>query len=70
MATIVLVRGDDWEGLYVDGQLHTQGHSIDARHVLNLIGGRAVYLSPPQDNALRDRGSLPAKLDDVFTLGT
>lgn len=28
MKKLVLVLGDDWEGLYVDGALATQGHRV------------------------------------------
>lgn len=34
MTEVVITRGDDWEGLYIDGVLYYQGHSITAYEVL------------------------------------
>ena len=48
MIKITLVsNGDDWEGLYVDGELVVEGHSITARDMANALGAdmENVYVS-------------------------
>lgn len=69
MSEIVLVRADDWEGLYVDGTLLSENHSIDPHVILDLVGGKCVYLTSAQDKALCDRGALPAMLAGLKELG-
>lgn len=68
MAVMVLVRADDWEGLYVDGKLVTEGHSIDLMEGIVLAiehkvrGIRTVWCDIPW---IRDQGNLPQNLADV-----
>ena len=62
---IVLVRADDWEGLYVDGLLQSENHSVDPRVLLDLVGGSVVYLTSSQDKALCDVGRFPPALCDL-----
>lgn len=68
---VVLVMGDDWEGLYVDGQLQAEGHSLSPMRVLRALGNS---LDPMLLNAegviaddewLSDVGTLPMALSDV-----
>lgn len=69
MSEIVLVRANDWEGLYVDGALISENHSIDPHTILDLVGGKCIYLTSAQDHGLCDRGALPATLADLKELG-
>jgi hypothetical protein len=54
----------DWEGLYFDGRLVTQNHSIDAGEVLSLIGYDVTYVSA---SAEETGGRFPDRLEDVVT---
>jgi hypothetical protein len=61
---IDIVSGDDWEGLYVDGVLVYESHTLTVGRVLRGIGVEFTYVAPdPQ--WLEERGSLPDRLDDV-----
>lgn len=35
---LTLVWADDWEALYVDGVLKTQGHSLSPSHIFEATG--------------------------------
>lgn len=63
---ITWVMGDDWSGLYVDGERKIQGHSITARDVFEAlnISPTVVY---PDEKWLEDIGSLPSQLTAVRT---
>lgn len=59
------VYADDWCGLYVDGKLEYEGHSLDPYHVF-------VALKLPfnefavNEDWLCDEGRLPENLEDVL----
>lgn len=59
-----LVRGDYWEGLYIDGKLVTEGHEISLAEFAQLLGldfeRKCANL-----NWLETRGSLPDSLKKV-----
>lgn len=60
-----LVRGDDWCGLYVDGILKFEGHSIRPEAIVEeYMGGTVV---DADEEWLEKRGRLPAKLSHVKT---
>ena len=61
---ITLVRADDWEGVYFDGELVHQHHSIDVEDILQLLDIKVDRVHPDQ-NWLDRRGSLPKRLRDV-----
>lgn len=61
---IVLVVGDDWEGLYVNGQLAVEGHSLTVRDVCACIGIELQTRGCDED-WLHDEGALPIELGDV-----
>jgi hypothetical protein len=57
---------DDWEGLYVDGKL------VEERHTIRLCDlAKAVGLDYEEDEVryewLAERGSLPGRYEDVQT---
>lgn len=68
MAKLTHVIGNDWEGLYLDGELIAQNHSLSARDVLDAIvmssdfGLSRVGWDPQQED---DYGQLPDHLEDV-----
>lgn len=74
MARVCLALGDDWDGLYIDGKLVEQGHSIQPAEAM-----RAVLndITPPLTRGdvevrevdyswLEDRGSLPDEISEVI----
>lgn len=61
---ILVSNGDDWEGLYVNGKLVQQDHSLSARDVLSLIGIDIEQRWVSYDYTA-ERGNLPDKLADI-----
>jgi hypothetical protein len=61
---VVIVGGDDWEGIYIDGKLVREGHSIDSDDVLEALGIDYVSRGVNQE-WLEEMGSLPDNLSDV-----
>jgi hypothetical protein len=61
---IVGSSSGDWYGLYRDGKLLTEGHSLDVEEVLSLLGFDVSQKEAAED-WLEDRGDLPKKLKDV-----
>ena len=64
MAKVTYVQGDDWEGVYIDGKLEIEGHSIDFREVLDKMGVQVESISA-DCNWLHERGRLPDNLSEV-----
>ena len=67
---ITVVKGDDWEALYIDGQKKAEGHSIpdwEFMQALNDAGFEFDYETPwVKTDWLWDNGSpLPEKLWDI-----
>jgi hypothetical protein len=60
---VSLVYGDDWEGLYLDGLLIREGHSLDVRDVLEALGITVDYVMA--DDCLNELGSCPPLLTEV-----
>lgn len=66
---IKFVRADDWIGLYVDGDLKEQGHSIDEFEVARIL----VESLPIENTIVAERynwdwveqGTLPQKYQDI-----
>lgn len=52
---------DDWEGLYVDGDLKAQGHSLHTQDILDALGVSHEARSIEDENVT----FLPDKLEDV-----
>ena len=61
---IHLVSGDDWEGLYINGNLVTEGHQITNEELLEILGVD-FNTSLADIDWLEERGSFPEKLTDV-----
>jgi hypothetical protein len=62
--TLVSSSSGDWIGLYHDGKLITEGHSLSGREVLGLLGFK-VEEKEAQEDWLEERGNLPQLLKDV-----
>lgn len=58
---VTIVKGDDWQGLYVDGKLKTEDHTLLVEDVLNNLGIRFTRLNADID-WLHERGALPEDL--------
>jgi hypothetical protein len=68
---IVEVYSDDWEGLYINGDLIMQGHSIGLSHFIDwMLGQKSIEImsydiQEADSEWLESRGRLPANLIDV-----
>ena len=62
-----LARGDDWQGLYVDGKLVYQHHKVDAHTLSQELTKAGVDFKTGwvDFNFLCDHDGLPENLDDV-----
>lgn len=68
MTMMTFARGDDWEGVYIDGALVTEGHSIDEVEAVRLALAHkvtAVECKECDCNWLHEEGNLPNALTDV-----
>ena len=61
---VVIVHGDDWVGVYVDGKLRYEGHSIRPEQLLELLGINCRDFECDLD-WLEEEGNLPKDLKDV-----
>lgn len=73
---LIIVDGDDWKGLYVNGKLYTDGHNIRPEYIINAINDNIDQLY--EDNSkiifkshncdydwIEEAGNFPEKLEDV-----
>lgn len=69
MSHFVVVDGDDWSGIYVDGILLTEGHGFGTTEVLKIAMEHGPVESVEGRYAdvvwLHDQGFLPTNLEDV-----
>ncbi|MEK4025319.1 hypothetical protein [Sporosarcina sp. FSL W7-1283] len=67
---VVIATYDDWEGLYVNGMLRTEGHSINHDDFVDLINEYKVFESIKiveiSEECLEVCGNCPEDLDSVF----
>jgi hypothetical protein len=64
----VFVRGDDWEGLYIDGTLRTESHSLETANVARIAVNyppTSVAVEWADNKWLEDRGSLPSSQEEI-----
>jgi hypothetical protein len=64
---LTVVTGDDWSGLYVDGEWMAEGHHVEAEDVCRALGISVDFLEAHQE-WLDRRGALPSKLHNVITV--
>jgi hypothetical protein len=66
---IVYVRGDDWEGVYVNGILKVEGHDThnELRDIILGMAGDVVDFKMMDADLdwLEEVGNLPKSIDDV-----
>jgi hypothetical protein len=65
---IDLVRGDDWEGIYLDGFLQLENHSLRLSDVLELLMDQQIdgfHQHTADEEWLEERGRLPENLSEV-----
>lgn len=62
---LVLVRGDDWAGLYKDGKLFTEGHSVDVEELAVSAGIDLEVLWPDDFFDGYERSRCPDNLSEV-----
>ena len=67
MPEFTYVDGDDWNGLYKDGELIWQGHSLSTYQVFKFLG-IALDMKAADGDWLYDKGNLPQYLKDVVEL--
>jgi len=80
MTKAVLINADDWEGLYINGILKEEGHTLNEgreriTHFLELakqhdfeLGKLGFYdLDSDAIAQVEEDGSLPNKLSDIIT---
>lgn len=62
---IVMSEEGDWEGLYLDGNLVAQGHSITARDALEAIGHKVDWSEATTAQLEQHGNSLPDNLSEL-----
>lgn len=64
---VVLVSSldGDWIGMYVDGELVEEGHSIRPHRAIEALVGKHVGRLTEREEDLSVAGTLPPKLDDM-----
>lgn len=71
MSEFVIVNGNEWAGLYVDGRLVDEGHGISEYVLVGHLAEHGVRirresLSADADNEMCEHGSgMPTDLSDV-----
>ena len=68
MSKLDYVYGDDWCGIYVDGLLVAEGHSLSTMEVVGICMLHRIdnaTSSPVDIEWLHDRGDLPRQIEDV-----
>jgi hypothetical protein len=64
--TIVIVgNGDDWEGIYVDGILQMEDHTLTAGDIIRILGIKAERKEVSSEWLGGEVGSLPERLSDI-----
>jgi hypothetical protein len=61
---VTFVDGDDWDGIYVDGNLKVENHCLDIGELCEATGIKVNIIAPDED-WLAENGSLPELLKDV-----
>lgn len=67
---VVFVNGDDWTGMYIDGVLVEEGHSISPYRAIEAVICKEVtslYRVEANNEWLQEVGNLPKYLKDVKT---
>ena len=62
---ITIIYGDDWEGIYYNGELLNEGHSINLTDVLIKLGYTIENKQVSEEEWEELGDSCPEKLEDV-----
>ena len=78
MNKAVLIQSDDWEGLFVNGKLVQEGHTLNEgtsrikyfnklseKHNFNIKEMEEYYVTEDYENYLYDNGCFPKLLSEV-----
>ena len=65
MSHYLLAYVDDWEGIYVDGVLVTEGHRIRREEYASIVGRDPCEHREANSEVLADLGNFPRALSDV-----
>jgi len=69
VSIFTIVYGDDWTGLYADGSLLAEGHSLSTHEVLDWARSHGPVAKVEEVHAdtswLEDCGNLPGQLREV-----
>ncbi len=63
---IVIATFDDWHGIYVDGKLEYENHSLQHRDVLEALKIEYTSIEVPMDEL--DMGHLPETVEELRKL--
>lgn len=75
MASFIIVNANEWAGLYIDGKLVTEGHSIREGELVEHLAAHGVCitrheLSPHADARMCQNGdTMPTNFSDVEYVG-
>jgi hypothetical protein len=61
---VTIVNGDDWVGLYVNGKIVVQGHSLTPHEILGAVDIIPKEINPDME-WLDNIGHLPENLSEV-----
>lgn len=69
---VALVKFDDWEGLYIDGKLAREEHSLNLWSVLSIIQDKCEEITALEEvdvvYDLADHGNLPESFVEFLKL--
>lgn len=70
---VFIVKYDDWKGLYVDGRLAYENHSIADQEIADLMAGEPFTLAYKWVEQMPEAGRFPetrAELDEIYDWDT
>jgi hypothetical protein len=65
---LTIARADDWEGIYVGGKLHDEGHSIELKRGIEIAienNVTKVVWQEVDDDWISEVGNLPSDMNEV-----
>jgi hypothetical protein len=66
---LVFVQTDDWQGFYVNGKLHNEGHKMEASDWLELLRESRYFTSIESfwvnEEYMHDLGNFPERFSDL-----
>lgn len=71
MKHVICISYDDWAGVYVDGELDYEGHSIESFHIARAAGSGPITFEDKNVNEeawyrlLDKTGRLPENFSDI-----